>query len=105
MEVRYYLDPESGEPHIHEHGVTEEEVEAVLLRPGEDLPAKNGARQALGQTAAGRFLRVIYVPDPDPNSVFVITHLSCAVNHCRLFAAVGGGEEDERATIPAGMGR
>jgi hypothetical protein len=73
MEVRYYLDPESGEPHIHEHGVTEEEVEAVLLRPGEDLPAKDGARQALGQTAAGRFLRVIYVPDPDPNSVFVLT--------------------------------
>jgi hypothetical protein len=73
MEVRYYLDPESGEPHIHEHGVTEEEVEAVLQRPGEDLPAKDGARQALGQTAAGRFLRVIYVPDPDPNSVFVIT--------------------------------
>jgi hypothetical protein len=73
MEVRYYLDPESGEPHIHEHGVTEEEVEAVLQRPGEDLPAKDGARQALGQTAAGRFLRVIYVPDPDPNSVFVLT--------------------------------
>jgi hypothetical protein len=73
MEVRYYLDPESGEPHFHEHGVTEEEVEVVLLRPGEDLPAKDGARQALGQTAAGRFLRVIYVPDPDPNSVFVIT--------------------------------
>ena len=73
MEVRYYLDPESGEPHIHEHGVTEEEVEVVLLRPGEDLPAKDGARQALGQTAAGRFLRVIYVPDPDPNSVFVLT--------------------------------
>jgi hypothetical protein len=53
MEVRYYLNPDSGEPHIYEHGVTEEEVEAVLRRPGEDLPAKDGARQALGQTAAG----------------------------------------------------
>jgi hypothetical protein len=73
MEVRYYVDPESGEPHIYEHGVTEEECEAVLRRPGEDLPAKDGARQALGQTAAGRYLRVIYVPDPDPDSVFVIT--------------------------------
>jgi len=27
----------------------------------------------LGQTEAGRFLRVIYVPDPNPRSVFVIT--------------------------------
>jgi hypothetical protein len=28
---------------------------------------------ALGQTRAGRFLRVIYVPDPEPDSIFVIT--------------------------------
>ena len=30
-------------------------------------------RIALGQTDAGRYLRVVYVPDPIPNSVFVIT--------------------------------
>ena len=28
---------------------------------------------AIGQTAAGRYLRVVYVPDPAPSSVFVIT--------------------------------
>jgi hypothetical protein len=28
---------------------------------------------ALGQTEAGRYLKVIYVPDPEPGSVFVIT--------------------------------
>jgi hypothetical protein len=27
----------------------------------------------LGQTASGGYLRVIYVPDPEPDSVFVIT--------------------------------
>jgi hypothetical protein len=27
----------------------------------------------LGQTASGRYLQVIYVPDEDPDSVFVIT--------------------------------
>ena len=32
-----------------------------------------GSRVALGRTAAGRYLRVIYVPDPEPDSVFVIT--------------------------------
>jgi hypothetical protein len=28
---------------------------------------------AIGQTDAGRYLRVIYVPDAQPGSVFVIT--------------------------------
>ena len=31
------------------------------------------ARVAIGKTRAGRYLWVIYVPDPQPDSVFVIT--------------------------------
>ncbi len=27
VEIRFYLDPETGLPHIYQHGVTEEEVE------------------------------------------------------------------------------
>lgn len=73
MNLRFYLDPETGAPHIYNHGVTEDEVEDVLRTPGEDRPGREGARVALGQTHAGRYLRVIYVPDPQPNSVFVIT--------------------------------
>jgi hypothetical protein len=69
MKVRYYLDPDTGEPHIYGHGVTEEEVEHILRHPGEDLPGRDDSRQALGQTAAGRYLRVIYVPDPEPDSL------------------------------------
>jgi hypothetical protein len=61
------------EPHIYNHGVDEEEVEDVLEGPGEDRPGREGSRIALGQTRAGRCLRVIYVPDPEPDSVFVIT--------------------------------
>ena len=49
------------------------EVEEVLTRPGEDRLAAEGARIALGQTTSGRYLRVVYVPDPEPDSVFVIT--------------------------------
>jgi hypothetical protein len=73
MYIRFYRDPDTGEPHIFDHGVSEAEVSQVLRRPGEDLPAADGARMALGQTAAGRYLRVIYVPDPEPDSVFVVT--------------------------------
>ncbi|MDD5558859.1 DUF4258 domain-containing protein [Candidatus Methylomirabilis sp.] len=49
------------------------EVEQALQRAGEDRPGREGSRVALGRTSGGRYLRVIYVPDPEPNSVFVIT--------------------------------
>ncbi|MBI4817994.1 MAG: hypothetical protein HY791_17160 [Deltaproteobacteria bacterium] len=75
MNVRFYIDPETDEPHIHGHGVSEDEVEEVLLEPGEDRAGRDGSRVAVGQTSGGRFLRVIYVADEEPESesVFVIT--------------------------------
>ena len=73
LNIRYYIDPETGLPHIYNHNVTEPEVEEVLTRPGEDRQGYEGARVAIGQTEAGRYLRVVYVPDPEPGSVFVIT--------------------------------
>ena len=73
MNLRFYCDSATGEPHIYNHGVTEEEVEDVLRRPGEDRLGREGSRVAIGQTRAGRFLRVIYVPDSEPESIFVIT--------------------------------
>ncbi|MCJ7481745.1 MAG: hypothetical protein MUO31_02145 [Thermodesulfovibrionales bacterium] len=73
MNIRYYIDPETGSPHIYKHNVVENEVENILLTPGEDRLGREGSRIAMGQTNAGRYLRVIYVPDPEPESVFVIT--------------------------------
>ena len=73
MEIRFYIDPDTDLPHIYSHGVREDEVEDVLRKSGEDRPGTEGSRVALGQTRAGRYVRVIYVPDPEPDSVFVIT--------------------------------
>ena len=73
MNIRFYIDPETGLPHIYRHDVSESEVEDVLLHPGEDRPGQDGSRVAMGRTSTGRYLRVIYVPNPEPNSVFVIT--------------------------------
>ena len=73
MNVRYYIDPGSGLPHIYDHGVNEDEVEQVLANRGEDRPGTGDSRVAIGQTDAGRYLRVIYVRDPKPDSVFVVT--------------------------------
>lgn len=73
MNIRFYIDPVTRLPHIYNHHVDEDEVEDVLIKPGEDRPGREGSRIAIGQSQAGRYLRVIYVPDPEPNSVFVIT--------------------------------
>jgi len=73
MNVRFYFDPETEALHIYGHGIDEEEVIEVLSNPREDRPGREGARIAIGKTRGGRYLRVIYVPDPEPGSVFVIT--------------------------------
>jgi hypothetical protein len=73
VQLRFFIDPSTGQPHVYSHSVTEPEVEDVLLRPIEDRPGSEDSRVALGQTEAGRYLKVIYVPDPEPDSVFVIT--------------------------------
>lgn len=73
LTLRFYSDPETNQPHIYRHGVFEFEVEAVLLKPGEDRASRDGTRIATGRTSAGRYLRVIYVSDFEPGSLFVIT--------------------------------
>ena len=73
MRLRFYSDPNTGLAHIRNHAVKESEVEEVLRHPGEDRPGAEGSRVAIGRTAGGRYLRVIYVPDPEPDSNFVIT--------------------------------
>lgn len=73
MELRFYIDSETGSPHLYRHHVTEVEVEDVLTQPLEDRVGTEGARVAIGRTRDGRYLRVVYVPDPSPGSMFVIT--------------------------------
>ena len=73
MNLRFYFDPETGEPHIRRHSISEDEVQDVMTRPVEDRAGTEGSRVALGRTGGGRYLRIIYVPDPEPGSAFVIT--------------------------------
>ena len=73
MYIRFYIDRETGYPHIYNHGVSEDEVEDVLFSPGDDVRGSGNSRFAMGQTSGGRYLRVVYTRDPYPNSVFVIT--------------------------------
>ncbi len=69
MELRFYEDPDTAQPHIYAHGVTEQEVEEVLRGRGEDLRASRNSRRKIGRTSAGRYLQVFYVPDENPDSL------------------------------------
>ena len=71
--IWFYIDFETSLPHIYKHKVTEEEVEDVLSCPGEDRLGREGTRVTIGRTQAGRYLRVVYVPDPESGNIFVIT--------------------------------
>ncbi|MDE0426165.1 MAG: DUF4258 domain-containing protein [Candidatus Poribacteria bacterium] len=73
MNIRFYSDPETGLPHIYDHGVTEDEVEEVLLNPVEKRSGSRRSKVVIGQTQSGRYLRVVYVEDRRPDSVFVVT--------------------------------
>jgi hypothetical protein len=48
MSIRFYRDLATGEPHIYNHDVTEEKVEEVIRRPGEDRRGREGSRVAIG---------------------------------------------------------
>lgn len=85
MQLRFYDDPDTGLPHIFNHGITEEEVRQVLARPGEDRPSAEDSRVALGQTRAGRYLRVVYVPDEGGDSAFVVTAYELLGNQLKAY--------------------
>lgn len=61
MRLRFYINPQTGQPHIHDHNVDEDEVADVLDAPIETIPGRDGSTISFGQTAAGRWLKVIYV--------------------------------------------
>jgi hypothetical protein len=49
----------------------------------EDRAARDEAKMAIGQSESGRYLRVIYVPDPRDDSLFVITAYDLSPNALR----------------------
>jgi hypothetical protein len=85
MELRFWIDPETGLPHIFDHRVTEEEVRQVLRRAGEEFPGRDHSRIRLGQTEAGRYLQVVYVPDTVGDGAFVVTAFDLTPKAKRAF--------------------
>src|SRR5687767_14722046 len=91
-----------GQPLIYRHNVQENEVEEVLAKPIEDRPGTEGSRVAIGQTEAGRYLRMIYVPDPEPESSFVITSYDLGP---KALKALKRRRKNEAGKVSARLGR
>jgi len=49
MDIRFYVDPTTGWPHVYNHEVDETEVEDVLKKPGEDRAGRGGSRLLLAE--------------------------------------------------------
>ena len=73
MQIRFYIDRESGLPHFSAHSISEDEVSEALKSAAEDYSGHSGARICIGTTAGGKLVKVVYVPDE--HGVFVITAL------------------------------
>ena len=85
MELRFWIDPVTDQPHVYDHGVTEDEVWQVLGRAGEEFPGRDGSRIRIGQTEAGRYLQVVYVPDEGGESAIVVTAFDLTPKAKRAF--------------------
>lgn len=55
------------------HSIDGVEAGSVVKRGHNGTLVRDDSRVAIGQTSGGRYLRVIYVSNPEPRSVFVIT--------------------------------
>jgi hypothetical protein len=73
MNLKFCIDLDTGQPHILNHGVTETEVRQILARPGLVLKGRKTSRIALGQTVAGRYLKVVFAKRRIGRGVFVVT--------------------------------
>ena len=73
MELRFYIDPETGLPHIYRHDVEEYEVQDVLDAPIETTDSRDNSRVVIGQTRSGRYLVVAYRQNRATDPILVIT--------------------------------
>lgn len=84
VEIRW---TEWSEDHIGRHGVTAQEVdEAVSGRPILLRRGRDGATCLYGRTGGGRYLMVVVVADPDPEStMFVVSAREMTEREKRTF--------------------
>lgn len=83
MNIEFLYDIDTDGPHVHNHGVSEDEAIQVLENANLHLKGRRGATLAFGQTSAGRYLKVVYRKRSD--GIFVITAYDLAGKALRAY--------------------
>jgi uncharacterized DUF497 family protein len=66
-------DPDSNVEHIHQHGLTKDDVEFVLENPESEATSRETGRPcAFGHTPEGRYIIVVY-EQIDDETVYPVT--------------------------------
>src|SRR4051812_13025047 len=102
MDIRYYHDPDTGQPHIYGHGVTEREVEEVL-RGRCGRPENRGGRSARRRPA--ELFRSSTYPTKTPRPYSSSPRTNRKARPRRRSVADNGGSRNEEADLPARLGR
>ena len=96
MELRFWLDAETGLPHIYDHGVTEEEVRQILGRPTRIFPAAIGLESGWARQQQAAICRWCTCPT---RKVTVFSLLRPMTSHPKRsvhFADGSGGNDHEQ---------
>ena len=73
VKINFYNDPDTGEPHIFKHNVTEKEIFDFFSTSSYfEFKRRDISFEAFGNLKNGRFLQVAYRKEND-GSIFVIT--------------------------------
>jgi hypothetical protein len=72
LKVRFHTNPD-GEPHIHDHGVSENEVSEAMMRPLEQMSGRDQSTILIGRTIGGRVLKIIFTDAREGEGIFVVT--------------------------------
>ena len=104
MELRFYEDPDTGQPHIYGHGVTEQEVEEVLRGRGEDLQATGNSRRKIGQTSVGRYCKSSMCLPRILTAYSSLPHMNRRARPRKPSVVANGGNQNEQAEILPRLG-
>ena len=73
MKIKYYIDPDTNEPHIYKHEVEKAEIMDFFTEIKYfEFIRKDKSFESYGRLKTGRYLQVAYRKERD-NTIFVIT--------------------------------
>src|ERR1700678_3329817 len=105
MDLRFWADPETGLPHIYNHGVTEEEVQQVLARPGLNLRAGRTHGRSWGKRRQAAISRSCLSPILMGTAVSSSPPMNYGVNACEPIGVQKGEKNDEKTATAKRLDR